>query len=142
VIRINKPAKHIGFTLIEVMIALSIFAVMAAAISRTASQNADTVLYLEEKTLASFVAENRITQIKLTGFPAATQTKDDLEMANREWHITTKVEETPLPNFRRIEIKVAKMSDKESSLVSLTGFMGKHYCALYFLRSRQKASPY
>lgn len=125
-IRINKPAKHIGFTLIEVMIALSIFAVMAAAISRTASQNADTVLYLEEKTLASFVAENRLNQIKLTGFPAATQTKDDIEMANREWHITTKVEETPLPNFRRIEIKVAKMSDKESSLVSLTGFMGKH----------------
>ena len=69
---------------------------MAAAISRTASQNADTVLYLEEKTLASFVAENRLNQIKLTGFPAATQTKDDVEMANREWHITTKVEETPL----------------------------------------------
>lgn len=125
-IRINKRIKNTGFTLIEVMIALSIFAVMAAAISRTASQNADTVLYLEEKTLASFVAENRLNQIKLTGFPAATQTKDDVEMANREWHITTKVEETPLPNFRRIEIKVAKMSDKESSLVSLTGFMGKY----------------
>lgn len=108
------------------MIALSIFAVMAAAISRTASQNADTVLYLEEKTLASFVAENRLNQIKLTGFPAATQTKDDIEMANREWHLTTKVEDTPLPNFRRIEIKVAKMSDKESSLVSLTGFTGKY----------------
>lgn len=125
-IRINKRIKNTGFTLIEVMIALSIFAVMAAAISRTASQNADTVLYLEEKTLASFVAENRLNQIKLTGFPAATQTKDDVEMANREWHITTKVEETPLPNFRRIEIKVAKMSDKESFLVSLTGFMGKY----------------
>lgn len=125
-IRINNRIKNTGFTLIEVMIALSIFAVMAAAISRTASQNADTVLYLEEKTLASFVAENRLNQIKLTGFPAATQTKDDIEMANREWHITTKVEETPLPNFRRIEIKVAKMSDKESSLVSLTGFTGKY----------------
>ena len=112
-----------GFTLIEVMIALSIFAVMAAAISRTASQNADTVLYLEEKTLASFVAENRLNKIKLTGFPAATQTKDDVEMASREWHITTIVEETPLPNFRRIEVKVAKMTNKESPLVSLTGFM-------------------
>lgn len=122
----HSKFQNTGFTLIEVMIALSIFAVMAAAISRTASQNADTVLYLEEKTLASFVAENRLNQIKLTGFPAATQTKDDTEMANREWHITTKVEETPLPNFRRIEIKVAKMSDKESSLVSLTGFMGKY----------------
>lgn len=115
-----------GFTLIEVMIALSIFAVMAAAISRTASQNADTVLYLEEKTLASFVAENRLNKIKLTGFPAATQTKDDVEMASREWHITTIVEETPLPNFRRIEVKVAKMTNKESPLVSLTGFMGKY----------------
>jgi general secretion pathway protein I len=115
-----------GFTLIEVMIALSIFAVMAAAISKTASQNADTVLYLEEKTLASFVAENRLNKLKLSGYPATTQTKDSEEMAGREWHITTKVEDTPLPDFRRIEIQVAKQIDKESPLVSLTGFMGKY----------------
>jgi general secretion pathway protein I len=115
-----------GFTLIEVMIALSIFAVMAAAISRTASQNADTVLYLEEKTLASFVAENRLNKIKLSGYPEAIQTKDDEEMAGREWRITTNIEDTPLPNFRRVEIQVAKMSDKENPLVSLTGFMGKY----------------
>ena len=47
-------------------------------------------------------------------------------MAGREWHITTKVEETQLPNFRRIEIKVAKNIDKENPLVNLTGFMGKY----------------
>lgn len=122
----NHSSSRHGFTLIEVMIALSIFAVMAAAISRTASQNADTVLYLEEKTLASFVAENRLNKLKLLGYPTATQTKDDEEMAGREWHITTKVEDTPLPNFRRVEIQVAKMTDKENSLVSLTGFMGKY----------------
>lgn len=115
-----------GFTLIEVMISLSIFAVMAAAISRTASQNADITLYLEEKTLASFVAENRLNKLKLSGFPAVTQTKDSEEMAGREWHITTNVENTQLPNFRRIEIQVAKNIDKENSLVSLTGFMGKY----------------
>lgn len=114
-----------GFTLIEVMIALSIFAVMTAAISRTASQNTDTTLYLEEKTLASFVAENRLNKLILSGFPAVTQTKDSEEMADREWHITTKVEETQLAGFRRIEIQVAKSIDKENPLVSLTGFMGK-----------------
>lgn len=114
-----------GFTLIEVMIALSIFAVMTAAISRTASQNTDTTLYLEEKTLASFVAENRLNKLILSGFPAVTQTKDSEEMADRVWHITTKVEETQLAGFRRIEIQVAKSIDKENPLVSLTGFMGK-----------------
>lgn len=113
-----------GFTLIEVMIALSIFAVMAATISSTASQNTNTTLYLEEKTLASFVAENRLNQLKLSGYPAATTTKDDVEMTDREWHITTKVEDTPLPNFRRIDVQVSKMSDKENPLVSLTGFTG------------------
>lgn len=115
-----------GFTLIEVMIALSIFAVMAAAISKTASQNADITLYLEEKTLASFVAENRLNKLKLSGYPEVTQTKDTEEMAGREWHITTKVEDTQLPNFRRIDIQVSKSIDKENPLVSLTGFMGKH----------------
>ena len=122
----RSRSTTIGFTLIEVMIALSIFSVMAAAISRTASQNADITLYLEEKTLASFVAENRLNKLKLSGYPAATQTKDSEEMAGREWHITTKVENTQLPNFRRIEIQVAKYSDKENPLISLTGFMGKY----------------
>lgn len=117
--------KNRGFTLIEVMIALSIFSVMAAAISRTASQNADTVLYLEEKTLASFVAENRLNQLKLSGYPAATTTKDDEKMAGREWHITTKVEDTALPDFRRIDVKVAKINDQENPLVNLTGFAGQ-----------------
>ena len=45
------------------MIAWAIFAVKAGASSRTASQNADTVLYLEEKSLASFVAENRLNKL-------------------------------------------------------------------------------
>lgn len=123
--KINNRALK-GFTLIEVMIALSIFAVMAATISRTASQNADTVLYLEEKTLASFVAENRLNKMKLLGYPETVQNKDSVDMAGREWHIVTKVEDTPLPNFRRIEIKVAKVSDKENPLINLTGFMGKY----------------
>lgn len=123
--KINNRALK-GFTLIEVMIALSIFAVMAATISRTASQNADTVLYLEEKTLASFVAENRLNKMKLLGYPETVQSKDSVDMAGREWHIVTKVEDTPLPNFRRIEIKVAKVSDKENPLINLTGFMGKY----------------
>lgn len=121
----HRP-KTTGFTLIEVMIALSIFAVMAATISRTASQNTDITLYLEEKTLASFVAENHLNKLKLTGYPAATQTKSSEEMAGREWHIMTKVENTQLPNFRRIDVQVAKESDKENPLVTLTGFMGKY----------------
>jgi general secretion pathway protein I len=122
----RRKSNTLGFTLIEVMISLSIFAVMAAAISRTASQNADITLYLEEKTLASFVAENRLNKLKLSGYPAATQTKDSVEMADREWHITTTVINTQLPNFRRIDVQVAKNSDKENPLVSLTGFMGKY----------------
>jgi general secretion pathway protein I len=122
----SSRSRTLGFTLIEVMISLSIFAVMAAAISRTASQNADITLYLEEKTLASFVAENRLNKLKLSGYPAATQTKDSEEMAGREWHITTKVIDTQLPNFRRIDVQVAKNTDKENPLVNLTGFMGKY----------------
>ena len=87
--KINKLSS--GFTLIEVMIALSIFAVLAATVSRTASQNADTVLRLEDKTLASFVAENRLNAIKLERFSeTVTQTSDSLKMAGREWHIVTK----------------------------------------------------
>lgn len=119
-----KIKRHRGFTLIEVMIALSIFAVLAATVSRTASQNADTVLRLEEKTLASFVAENRLNKVKLSGYPSITQTRDTEEMAQREWHITTNVTATQVPDLRQVEVTVARAEEKENPLVSLITLVG------------------
>lgn len=115
-----------GFTLIEVMIAVTVFAVVAATISQTSSQSVSNLLYLQNKTLASFVAENHLVNVRLKGLPSIGQSSERVKMAEREWQVTTKTESTQLPEMRRITVSVAEAKDKETSLFTLITVMGAH----------------
>lgn len=115
-----------GFTLLEVLIALTVFSVIAISVSKAVSSTAINALYLEEKTLASWLAENRLTEIKLAGFAGQGENKDKVDFAGRKWHILQKIEKTPLPNFNKVTIKTARAETPESVIYSLEGFIGKY----------------
>lgn len=115
-----------GFTLLEVMVALTIFVAMALTLSQTASQSVDTLMYLQDKTLASMVAENRLAEIKLSGLPVQGERKDQVSFARREWQLNIKVEKTQFPDTFRVTVNVADMMHKDSPLASLATIMGKH----------------
>ena len=55
-----------GFTLLEVLVALAIFATAAIATIRSVSQHINTLNFLEEKTFASMVADNQMTLVALS----------------------------------------------------------------------------
>jgi general secretion pathway protein I len=118
--------KSAGFTLLEVLIALVVFSVIAVSVSKAVSSTAINALYLEEKTLASWLAENRLTNIKLAGFAEPSESKDSIAFANRKWHVLQIVEKTPLPNFNKVTIKVAREETPDSPVYSLDGFIGKY----------------
>jgi len=123
--------KTSGFTLLEVMIAVVIFLLVAVAASDVASQSADSILRMTEKTLAQMVAENRYNDIKAAGgLPQKGVTRDTVTLANQEWHMTTKVSDhdlkMPIPDVRKIEIAIAREDDKENSIFSFVGYMGKY----------------
>jgi len=118
-----------GFTLLEVMIALTIFAALAVTISSTASQAVNNTLHLEEKVLATWVAENALTQMRIQtrasqALPPQTQSKEALKMAGREWVVKTHVEKTDFPGVVRITISVALERDKEYNLASVATILG------------------
>ena len=127
----NRPAirSSAGFTLLEVMIALTIFATVAVTISSTASQAANNALYLEEKILATWVAENHLVQLQIQiktsqSLPSQGDTNERIEMAGREWLVTTRVERTELPSVSRVTVSVAKESDKGYNLASIATVLG------------------
>src|SRR5690606_41115542 len=68
-----------GFTLLEVMIALTIFAAIAIVISDTASQSASSLIHLQDKTLAAMVAENRMAELRLNGLPPQGERSDQTD---------------------------------------------------------------
>ncbi|MFC3680029.1 type II secretion system minor pseudopilin GspI [Bacterioplanoides pacificum] len=121
-----KRRQQQGFTLLEVMIAVTVFAVIATTISQTTSQSVGNLLYLQDKTLASFVAENQLTDIRLNGFPAIGDRNDVVDMAGREWRVNTKVENTQLPDTRRVTVSVAALENKEANLASIATIVGKY----------------
>jgi general secretion pathway protein I len=116
-----------GFTLLEVMIALTVFAAIAVVISGTTSQSTDTILQLENKTIASWVAENRIAALRtVTPAPEVGDADDDTDMANRHWRLHTKIEKTQFPGVVRVTVSVAEDSMPDYYLVNLTTILGNY----------------
>lgn len=116
-----------GFTLLEVMVAVAIFAGIAITISDTASMRVNNLLTMRTMTLASFVAENRLTDIRLTGIaPQPGETNDVIEMADQEWRLLTEVSETQFPGLVRIDVSVAPEQTPDNSVITLSTIMGPH----------------
>lgn len=119
--------KNSGFTLLEVMIAVTVFAVVAATLSKTTSQSVGNILYLEEKTLAGFVAENAMNKIRLSGkVPDIGSSNDVVDMAQREWRVNTKVEATRFPKVVKISVSVAKAEEKDYNLATLNTILAPY----------------
>ena len=120
-------ASQSGFSLIEVVIALAVLAIsLSALINSTSTATANTI-GLRDKTLAHWVAMNKMAQIRLDGkWPGVGVKKGKSKLADHEWEVETTISGTPEPSIRRIDIRIRKPGDpKETSLTLLTGFIGK-----------------
>ena len=77
-----------GFTLIEVMVALVIVAFGMGAVLAALTSSADNITALREKTLAEWVAMNRIADVRLNlNTPQPGVTEGDIKsFGNADWH--------------------------------------------------------
>jgi general secretion pathway protein I len=121
----SAPRRALAFTLIEVLVALAIVAVALAAGMRALAQTADGATALKLRTLALWVAENRLAQAQLQNPwpPAGTTAGSELQAkVPLEWRET--VSTTPNPAFRRIEIVVTQQDLPDYALARLVGYLG------------------
>lgn len=115
-----------GFTLIEVIVALVVISLGMLGVIQAVSQTASNTGYLRDKTLAHWVAMNRLTEVRLQkAAPAVTKSSDEVEMAGRHWKWTMNVTQSGVETIRRIDISVRPADAREgTSLASVTGFFG------------------
>ena len=124
--RTHSRIQGAGFTLIEVLAALIIVSLGMLGVIQAVSQTASNTSYLRDKTIAHWVAMNRLTEVRLAATPPATDTSSGTaEMAGQQWRWTQNVTETDVESMLRIDINVAPAdADEKSSLASVTGFFG------------------
>jgi general secretion pathway protein I len=117
-----RRARAPGFTLIEVLVALTIVAVALMASLRAAGSLTQSSQSLRARMLAQWSAENRLAQIRVQGeFPNPGQTQYDCSHGGVSLLCQESVFTTPNVSFRRIEIAVADPADKHQ-LARLVGF--------------------
>jgi len=128
----RRCARSRGFTLVEVLVALMIIAMALAALMIAVSGTARNSGYLRDKTLAQWMALNRLTEVRLnlTKFGANTDT-GELDFANRTWHYDTRYFDTSFPDMKRVVVRVwaGDAKTKGNPLAESTGFLGSSLAA-------------
>jgi general secretion pathway protein I len=116
-----------GFTLVEVLVALMIVAIALAALMIAVSGTARTSGYLRDKTLAQWIALNRLTEVRLnlTKFGQNTDT-GEVDFGNRKWHYDTRYFDTSIGTMKRVVVRVyaGDAKTKGNPLVESIGFLG------------------
>jgi len=116
-----------GFTLVEVLVALMIVAIGLAALMTAVSGAARTSGYLRDKTLAQWIALNRITEVRLTVNKLGENSDlGQLEFANRTWHYDTRYFDTSIATMKRVVVRVwaGDAKTKGNPIAEATSFLG------------------
>ena len=115
-----------GFTLVEVLVALMIVAIGLAALMTAVSGTARTSGYLRDKTLAQWIALNRLSEVRLTlNKLGENQDTGELNFANRTWHYDTRYFDTSIPSMKRVVVRVweGNAKTKGNPIAESTSFL-------------------
>lgn len=115
-----------GFTLLEILMALVFIALPMAAIVQAVGNYVYDASYLKQKTIAHWVAMNKLTELQVTRqWPNTGDADGTTLMVGEAWHWQYSVSNTPEATMRRVDIEVAAPGDKEAILTTLTAYLGK-----------------
>ncbi len=116
--------KTQGMTLLEVMVALFIFALAGTAVMKAATEHLAGVGDIEEVTFATWVASNQLNRLKLSSqWPPKNNQKGSVEMADRTWYWQQRIAKTNDDNLRQVEMVVGLDETYQNSITSVINYV-------------------
>jgi len=120
-IGLTRLAGVRGFTLIEVLVSLVIVALGVAAVMSALLSSADGTDRLRERSLAEWVAANRILETRLAkDFPALGSSEGKATMGGRDFQWRQRIERTAIDGVIAIVVEV-RAEGARDWLVTLRG---------------------
>lgn len=123
----GRDWRYQGFTLLEVMVALSICAMAGIAAMQISGEHINHLSTIEEQTYASWVAENQLVEIRAQGdkWAAKNNHKGKVELAGQTWYWQQKVTRTADSSFVKVDIEVYTDEQYEQFAYTLSTYIDK-----------------
>lgn len=114
-----------AFTLVEVMVALAIIALSLTAVAAKMGRMIDTSNSMRERTYASWIAQNKITELRLANVvPEVTATSGEVDYAHTTWRWRAVISESGIENLFRVDVSIS-FEDDDDVIRTVTGFIGE-----------------
>lgn len=118
--------RESGFTLLEILAALTIAAVGITAVMKTTGSAVSVLQRTEDRMIGNWVASNLITELRINKSAPSTglQTKK-IKMAGRDWYSQQRIKKTANESIFRIDVEVFGDSQTEHLAASLFGYISR-----------------
>jgi general secretion pathway protein I len=99
-----------GFTLLEIMVALAVFATLAAAVLSASQYVVKQRGAVENRLFAAWLADNRLNELRLQAGLAAGQQQQVVSMDQRDWVLHQHISATGDPRLLQVDIQVSPVN--------------------------------
>jgi general secretion pathway protein I len=114
-----------GFTLIEVLVAMTIIAVGVSALVGSAAASAWRADYLRDREFGRWVASNVLAELQVVpAWPSIGSKNTEVDMGTLTWYVKTSTQAVADPDLRRVDVEVRRDKDAESYIYTVAGFVG------------------
>ncbi len=116
--------RNRGMTLLEVMLALIVFATAALGVQFAVGQHLNSLGHIEQKMFATIVADNQLALVKIDGSAPSSTKQGKTELAGIEWYWQIQSVRTAEGLLRAVDVTVYTDSARKQSVHSVRTYLG------------------
>ncbi len=122
----SAKRTQLGFTLLEILIALSIAAVGFGAVSRSLYQNIHVAERLSNKLVATWIASNTLAEMHIARqYQLSGGFNNDREMGGQRWRVESDYSTTGDTEVVRVDVNVYPENEPGQVAAHLFGYVAQ-----------------